>query len=321
MNTKREQNPVLKYWGQYRWSNVFAMIRNNMADPEICDDTFEGRLVVITGATSGIGYHTARKYASRGAHLLTINRDEQKSAALCEEIRREFGVPCAYWIADLSRLSDMHHIGRALAELETPIDVLIHNAGLYLSRKHVTEDGLEMTFAINYLASFVITYLVRERLKAQGRARVILVNSEGHRFAVWGLRLDDLNCDKRRYVGLRAYGESKLAQLLAMMLFHDDFVGSGVTINAMHPGMVATRTGRDNGPVYRWFKRNVIDRLSKPATISEEALCTLGVSSKFTGVSGKFFNLTRVEEVTPPAQDRSVAQALWDISLGLGGLG
>jgi len=291
-----------------------------MADPEICDDAFEGRLVVITGATSGIGYHTARKYASRGAHLLTINRNEQKSAMLCEEIRREFGVPCTYWVADLSRLSDMHQVGRALAELETPIDVLIHNAGLYLSQQHVTEDGLEMTFAINYLASFVITYLVRDKLKAQGRTRIIFVNSEGHRFAAWGLRLDDLNWEKRRYTGLRAYGQSKLAQLLAMMLFHDDFAGSGVTINAMHPGMVATDTGKDNGPVYRWFKRNVIDRLSKPATVSAEALYTLGVSSKFTGVSGKFFNLTRIEEVTPPAQDRSVAQALWDISLGLGDL-
>ena len=291
-----------------------------MADPEICDDAFEGRLVVITGATSGIGYHTARKYASRGAHLLTINRNEQKSAMLCEEIRREFGVPCTYWVADLSRLSDMHQVGRALAELETPIDVLIHNAGLYLSQQHVTEDGLEMTFAINYLASFVITYLVRDKLKAQGRTRIIFVNSEGHRFAAWGLRLDDLNWEKRRYTGLRAYGQSKLAQLLAMMLFHDDFAGSSVTINAMHPGMVATDTGKDNGPVYRWFKRNVIDRLSKPATVSAEALYTLGVSSKFTGVSGKFFNLTRIEEVTPPAQDRSVAQALWDISLGLGDL-
>jgi NAD(P)-dependent dehydrogenase (short-subunit alcohol dehydrogenase family) len=214
----------------------------------------------------------------------------------------------------------MHQVGRALAELETPIDVLIHNAGLYLSQQHVTEDGLEMTFAINYLASFVITYLVRDKLKAQGRTRIIFVNSEGHRFAAWGLRLDDLNWEKRRYTGLRAYGQSKLAQLLAMMLFHDDFAGSGVTINAMHPGMVATDTGKDNGPVYRWFKRNVIDRLSKPATVSAEALYTLGVSSKFTGVSGKFFNLTRIEEVTPPAQDRSVAQALWDISLGLGDL-
>ncbi|MDH7488866.1 MAG: SDR family NAD(P)-dependent oxidoreductase [Anaerolineae bacterium] len=320
MSTKHEQSPVLKYWGQYRWSNVFAMVKNSMADPEICDVPFEGRLVVVTGATSGIGYHTARKFASRGAHVLTINRNELKSAALCEEIRREFGVPCTYWVADLSRLSDMHQVGHALAELETPIDVWIHNAGVYLSKKHVTEDGLEMTFAVNYLASFVMTYLARDKLKAQGSARVIFVNSEGYRFAVWGPRLDDLNWEKRHYTGLRAYGESKIAQLLAMMLFHDDFHGSGVTINAMHPGMVATNTGRDNGPVYRWFKRNLIDRVSNLPTVSGEALYTLGVSPKFAGVSGKFFNLTRPEEVTPPAQDRSVAQALWDISLDMGGL-
>lgn len=146
------------------------------------------------------------------------------------------------------------------------------------------------------------------------------MNSEGYRFAVWGPRLDDLAWEKRRYTGLRAYGESKAAQLLAMMLFHEDFSGSGTIINAMHPGMVATNTGRDNGPVYKWFKRNVIDRLSKSPTVSAEALYTLGVSPKFAVVSGKFFNLTTLEEVTPPAQDRSVAQLLWDISLDLRGL-
>ncbi len=291
-----------------------------MAAPEVCDAPFEGRLVVITGATSGIGYHTARKYASRGAHLLTVNRSEPKSVALCDEIRQEFGVPCTYLIADLSRLADMQRVGHALAELKTPIDVLIHNAGLYLSQRRLTADGLEMTFAVNYLASFVITYLAREKLKAQRQGRIILVNSEGYRFAVWGLRLDDLQWEKRRYTGLRAYGAAKLAQLLTLPVFHDDFYGSGVTINAMHPGMVATNTGRDNGPLYRWFKRRVIDRLSQPATISAEALYTLGVSPALAGVSGKFFNLTRSEEVAPPAQDRSAADALWNISLDLGGL-
>lgn len=326
-------SPVRKYWGQYKWSNVAAMIKNSMADPELYDGALSGsgsasstsgadagRLVVLTGATSGIGYQTARKYASRGARLLTINRNEQKSAALCEELRRDFGSTCDYWIADLSRLEEVHRIGHALAELEAPIEVLIHNAGIYLSKKVLTGDGLELTFATNYLASFVITMLVKEKLKAQQQARILLVSSEGYRFAVWGLRLDDLNWDERRYNGLGAYGAAKLAQVLSMMMFQEDFRGSGVTINTMHPGLVATNTGRDNGAVYKWFKRNTLDRISKPASVSAEALYTLGVAPALAGVSGVFFNLTRTEELTPPARDRDVAEALWDISLNLGGL-
>ncbi|MGC9358423.1 MAG: SDR family NAD(P)-dependent oxidoreductase [Anaerolineae bacterium] len=315
-----DKNPVLKYWGQYEWSNVWAMLKNSMAEPDTCEEDFRGKLVVITGATSGIGYYTARKYASRGAKLLTINRNEQKSQALCAEIRRDFGTTCDYLLADLSRLADVHRAGHTLADLETPIDVLIHNAGVYLSQRLLTMDGIEMTFAVNYLAPFVINTLVKEKLKAQHRTRIILVSSEGYRFAVWGLRLHDLNWDRRRYTGIRAYGASKTAQLLTMMVFHDNLQGSGVTINAMHPGMVRTNTGRDNGPFYRWYKRTIIDRLSKSPEVSAEAIYYLGVSTALGGVSGKFFNLTKEEELAPPARDREIAEALWEISLEVGGL-
>ncbi len=317
--THDKQHPVRKYWPQYRWSNVGAMIKNSMADPDICDAGFEGRLVVITGATSGIGYQTARTYAARGARLLTINRNEEKSQALCQELARDFGATCDYALADLSLMADAHRIGRALAALEAPIEVLIHNAGLYLSRRTLTTEGLETTFAVNYLAPFIITMLVTEKLKAQAQARILLVSSEAYRFAVWGLRLDDLNWEKRRYMGIQAYGASKMAQLLSMMIFAEDFHGTSVTINAMHPGMVATNTGRDNAPLYRWYKRHVIDRLSKPASISAEALYTLGVSPALAGVSGSFTNLTRAEELAPPARDREAAEALWKISLEMGG--
>lgn len=315
-----ETSPVRKYWSQYKWSNIATMVRNSMADPELYNEDCAGRLIVITGATSGIGYETARKYASRGAHLLTINRNKNKSEALREELKRDFDITCDYLIADLSRLAEMHSVGQALAEMDVPIDVLIHNAGIYVSKKVLTEDGLEMTFATNFLASFVINNLLEAKLKSQRQARILLVNSEGYRFAVWGLRLDDLNWNARRYTGLRAYGASKLAQLLTMMVFHERYSGSGVTINAMHPGMVATNTGRDNGPLYKWYKRNVIDRVSKPASISAEALYYLGLEPMLANVSGEFFNLTRTEELAPPARDKGIAENLWEISLEMGGV-
>ena len=309
-----------KYFKEYEWSNIFAMIRNNKSAPRICENTYDGKHVVITGATSGIGYLSARKYASMGADLICVNRNPEKSEALKKEIVDKFAVKCEYIIADLTKLDDIHRVGKELTQLNTEIDVLIHNAGIYLTKRETTTDGLEKVFVIQYLASFIINYLLIDKLKSQKNARIIMVNSEGHRFAAWGLMLDDLNWEKRRYSGLKSYGSAKIAQLLSMIDFDEHFRNSGVTINAMHPGAVKTDTGQENGPVYRWFKRNFIDKTLKSPEISAEALYYLGVSKEIEAVSGKFFNLTTEEEPAPPALDKEVAYELWKKSLDLSGL-
>jgi len=304
-----------RYVREYKWSNIFAMIKNSGRDPGICPDDFKQRLVLITGATSGIGYAAARKFASRGADLLCINRNPGKSEALRREIEDEFGTRCEYRIADLSSLDDTFRTARELSRLEVPIDVLIHNAGVYLTRRELTAEGFEKVFAVHYLSSFILNYVLMDKLKAQGKARIILVGSEGHRFAAWGLRLDDLNWERRKYSGLASYGSAKLAQLLSMIVFDERLKDSGVTINAMHPGAVKTETGRENGPVYRWFKRNFFDKSLKSPEISAEALYYLGVARELGGVSGKFFNLSTLEEPAPPARDREAAYELWDETL------
>jgi retinol dehydrogenase-13 len=309
-----------KYFREYEWSNIFAMIRNNKSDPKICDKTSGGKLVVITGATSGIGYLTARKYASMGADLICINRNPEKSEALKKEIVGEFAVKCDYIIADLSKLDEIHSVGKELTQLNNEIDIIIHNAGIYLTKRETTEEGFEKVFVIQYLASFVINYLIMDKLKSQEKSRIIMVNSEGHRFAAWGLRLDDLNWEKRHYSGLRSYGSAKIAQLLSMIVFDEHFKNTGVTINAMHPGAVKTETGQENGPFYRWFKRNVLDKSLRSPEISAEALYYLGVSDEIAAISGKFFNLTTLEEPAPPALDKEVAYELWTKSLELSGL-
>jgi len=309
-----------KYFKEYEWSNIFAMIRNNKSDPKICDNSFVGKLVVITGATSGIGYHTVRKYASMGADIFCVNRNPEKSEALKKEIVGKFAVKCEYIIADLSNLAEIHRVGKELTQLNTEIDVLIHNAGIYLTKRETTTDGLEKVFVIQYLASFIINYLLMDKLKSQENSRIIMVNSEGHRFAAWGLRLDDLNWEKRRYSGLRSYGSAKLAQLLSMIVFKEQFKNTGISINAMHPGAVKTQTGQENGPIYRWFKKNFIDKTLKSPEISAEALYYLGVSKEMKDVSGKFFNLTTEEKPAPPALDKETAYELWEKSLKLSGL-
>jgi retinol dehydrogenase 13 len=304
-----------KYFKEYEMSNITAMIKNNRRDPRICIDEFRDRLVVISGATSGIGYLTARKFASKGARLLCINRNEQKSEALKAEIEKEFGVSCEYILADLSNLKDIHRCAEQLQEIDTLIDVLIHNAGVYLTKKELTAEGFDKVFTVHHLSSFMINVLLSEKLKSQEKARIILVNSEGHRFAAWGLRLDDLNWKKRRYSGLKSYGSAKLAQLQTMLLLDEHFRPGGVTINAMHPGAVKSETGQDNGAFYRWTKRNFFDKLLRPTEISSESIYYLGVSKEIEGVSGKFFNLTTEEEPAPPALDKKAAYEIWAKSI------
>lgn len=311
---------VFKYFKEYRWSNILAMIRNNRLPPKVCNEDFKGKLVVITGATAGIGYYTARKYAAHKANLLTVNRSRQKSEALRNEIENEFNVKCDYIIADLSSSKDIFQAAERLIALNAPIDVLIHNAGIYLTKRELTQDNLEKVFVVNYLSSFIINYLLMNKLKSQEKARIILVSSEAYRFAAWGLRLDDLNWEKRRYSALKSYGAAKLAQILSAIVFNEQFKNTGVTINSMHPGAVKTDTGQENGPIYQWFKRNFYDKILKFPEISAEALYYLGVSKEIEGVSGKFFNLTTEEEPAPPAMDNEVAYELWQKSLELSGL-
>jgi NAD(P)-dependent dehydrogenase (short-subunit alcohol dehydrogenase family) len=309
-----------KYWEQYEWSDFRAFLSNEKLTPEICVDGFPGRLVVISGATSGIGFETAKKYASHGADLLCINRNESKSIQLCELLKDQYKINCNYLIADFTRLADVHSVAKQLSMLERDIDVLIHNAGVYNTQRQLTEDNLEMMFQTIYLSSFILNHYLIEKLVTQDQGRILFVNSEGHRFAITGLRLEDLNWEKRRFSGPKGYGSAKTAQLLSMLKFNDLFSNSGVSINAMHPGNVKTNMGENNDKLYKLIKSIFVDRTARSAEISAEALYFLGVDRKVQNISGKFFNLTTLEVPAPPALDKEEAEKLWDLSLQLGGL-
>jgi len=299
-----------KYWAKYRWSNVFAMIKNMKKPPKINPLPFRDKLVVITGATAGIGYYTALKYAAMGAHIVMVNRNLEKSESVRREIVTKFGVQAEYIIADLTILPDIQRVAEHLLALVKPIDVMIHNAGVHLESRHENQAGLEVNFVIHYLCPLMITRLLMPKYQRDKTGRILLVSSQAYRFAAWGLDLADLQWTKRTYAGIKAYGSAKLAQILSMHSLSGDLAPFGVTINAMHPGMVRTDSGKDNGRWYQWYKKNLIDKYSSSPELSAEALYYLGTSPELSQTTDVFFHMTTEEELTPPALDFDLASSL-----------
>lgn len=308
-----------KYFKQYKWSNIFSMLKNQKKEPKLCSSSAKNKLIVITGATSGIGLEAAKTFARQGASILSINRNEEKSKQLCSDIMSEYNVTCDYLLADFTHLKDIHNVGKQLLSLNQDIDVFIHNAGTYVTKKAFTEDNLEQVFQTNYLSTFILNYYVKDKFIAQNHGRILFVNSEAHRFAMWGLHLDDLRWEKHRYSGIKGYGFAKMAQLLSMISFNQYFENTNVTINAMHPGNIKTNSGSTNGKIYKFFKRIFVDRTAKPISTATDSIYYLSMSDEIQNISGKFFNLTTIEDPAPPALDKVEAEKLWNISLTLGG--
>jgi NAD(P)-dependent dehydrogenase (short-subunit alcohol dehydrogenase family) len=198
------------------------------------------------------------------------------------------------------------------------IDVLINSVGLHSTTRTTTSAGFETVFCVNHLGTFLLTGLLLERMRESEPSRIIQVNSEGHRFG--GLDLSDLDWRRRRYWGLKSYGASKVAQLLTVWEFADLLKGSGVTINAMHPGDVRTNIGNNNGPLYRWWLHHVTWHLLKDPAISGEAIYYLAAAPELAGVSGRFFHLTVDERPAAHAMDRDLGRRVWDVSLQMAGL-
>lgn len=311
---------LLKYLVQYRFSHMGELIRNSKKDPLPCNQDLKGKTVVITGATAGIGLETVKLFAEQGARLICINRSRRKSEELEAYLKETYGCDVQTILTDFSSLDQLKVCADKLLDLKEPIDVLIHNAGVFNTRKLLTGDGIEMVFQVNHLGAFYLNYRLKERLKKENRARIIYVNSEGHRFALAGVHLNDLQWKWHLYTGLKSYGVAKTAQLLTMKGFEEYFRGSDVTINAMHPGNVRSDMGNNNGRLYLWMKRKLVLSSALDPRISAKALHYLSAAPEMTEITGKFFNLTTEENPAPHARDYSRVEAVWNKSLALCGL-
>ena len=278
----------------------------------------DGKVCVLTGATSGVGYHTASRLAQGGARLVLVCRNLEKAKKVQEELRNEYKGQVDVIQADFSRLDDVRKAASIILENFPRLDVLINNAGLHNTTRKLTESGIEVVFCVNHLASFLFTRLLLHRLIESAPARILQVNSEGHRFG--GLDLDDINWDKRKYKGLKGYGASKVAQLFTVWEFADHLNGSGVIINAVHPGEVRTNIGMNNGWLYKLHKRLMIFPYLKNADISGNAIYYMAAAPEMANVSGRFFNLTIDEKPAAHALDRSLGKRVWRLSETLTGL-
>jgi NAD(P)-dependent dehydrogenase (short-subunit alcohol dehydrogenase family) len=278
----------------------------------------DGKLCILTGATSGVGYQAARRLAKGGASLVLVCRNPSKAAQVQAEIQHVDGTRVDVLQADFSHLDQVRTAAAGLLASYPRIDVLINNAGLHNTHHTLTAEGFETVFCVNHLASFLLTRLLLDRMVASAPSRILQISSQGHRFG--GLDLTDLNWQRRRYRGLQGYGASKVAQLLTVWELAERLTGTGVTVNAMHPGEVRTNIGMNNGPVYRFYQRYLIGWMLKDPVISGEAIYYLVAAPEMAGVTGRFFNLTIDEKPAAQALDRELGKRIWTISEQLTGL-
>ena len=210
-----------------------------------------GRTVLVTGGTGGIGKATALGLAVLGAHIAVAGRDPTRTQDAVREIRAAGGGRVDAFVADLSIQSEVRRLAGEVLERLPRIDVLVNNVGGYWNTRHLTADGLERTFALNHLAPFLLTSLLIDRLRGSAPARVVTIASNAHKLG--RIDFDDLQ-GERAYSGARAYNQSKLANLLFSYELARRLAGTGVTANALHPGVVSTSFGaEDPGRVQRLF--------------------------------------------------------------------
>jgi NAD(P)-dependent dehydrogenase (short-subunit alcohol dehydrogenase family) len=277
----------------------------------------KGKVVVITGATSGIGEVAAQRLAGMGARIVLVARDAargQKTLTRLPSIGS--GSPHSIYYGDLSRISDSKRVAAEIAAAEPRIDVLINNAGALFSTRRLTSDNLEETFATNHMAYFVLTLGLKANLLAAAPARVVSTASDAHKG--YTLDFDDLQAVKG-YSAIRAYGRSKLCNILFTRELARRWSGTGVTANCLHPGFVATRFGDRSGG----FLSGIV-RIAKNFAISPEkgaeTIVYLASSPDVSAISGDYFYKCRPATPTAGGRDDTAANRLWNESAKLAGI-
>jgi NAD(P)-dependent dehydrogenase (short-subunit alcohol dehydrogenase family) len=276
-----------------------------------------GKVVLITGGTSGIGKAAATALAGMGATVVITGRNEERGKRALQEIREESGNDGVELIlADLTVQDEVRRLAEELRERHNQLEVLVNNAGLVLSERTETPDGIETQLAINHLAPFLLTNLLLDLLKESAPSRIVTVSSDAHRWAK--IDLDDLQ-SRKRYRGMQVYGKTKLANIMFTYELAERLEGTGVTANCMHPGGVNTNFGNNQGG-----PMNLLFRIFKPFMRSPEqgadTLIYLASSPEVKGMTGKYLADRKVKAASDAAYDETTRKRLWEASEELTGL-
>jgi retinol dehydrogenase 14 len=273
-----------------------------------------GRTVLVTGGTGGIGRATAVGLARLGAHVAVTGRDRSRGDDAAREIRGAGGGQVDVFIADLSSQAQVRRLAEQVLRALGRIDVLVNNVGGYWNTRHVTEDGLEHTFAVNHLAPFLLTNLLLDRLAEGAPSRVVTVASNAH--SLGRIDFEDLQ-GERAYSGARAYNQSKLANVLFTYELARRLPPLSVTANAVHPGMVSTDFGaEDPAGVQRLLVPFLRPFMRSPA---RGAATSIHVASApdVEQVSGQYFANSKPKRSSEGSYDAFAAARLWNASVGL----
>jgi retinol dehydrogenase-12 len=280
-------------------------------------NVMHGKVCIVTGATSGIGFVTAQALAHQGATVLVVGRNPERSAATVSHIQQETGNSAVEaMVADLSAQAQVRQLASEVQRRFSQVDLLINNAGALFAQRQLSQEGIEMTFALNHLAYFLLTNLLLDRLKASASARIINVSSEAHR----GAQLDFADLQgQHRYRGWRAYTRSKLANILFTYELARRLEGTAAVTNALHPGFVATNFGRNNRGITA-----VLWRILQLAAISPEqgaeTIVYVASSAEVQDATGRYFVKKEAVRSSEASYDRAAAERLWQVSAELTGL-
>jgi NAD(P)-dependent dehydrogenase (short-subunit alcohol dehydrogenase family) len=275
----------------------------------------DGTVCLITGATSGIGRATAKALAGLGATVVLVARDPTRAGTTVADIARTTGNDrLEVRLADLSSQASVRELAGSFRRDHDRLDVLVNCAGGFYRDRRVTADGLELTFALNHLAYFVLTTHLLDLLAASAPARVVNVTSGAH--TMGRIRFDDLQ-GERRYRGQDAYSQSKLANVLFTYELARRVEATGVTANCVHPGVVRTNFARENPPLlWKAFMPLVTPFMRTPQK-GAETVVWLASSPEVEGVTGRYFYDEEARKSSPRSYDRALAARLWDVSAEL----
>jgi NAD(P)-dependent dehydrogenase (short-subunit alcohol dehydrogenase family) len=277
-------------------------------------DNMNGKICLVTGGTNGIGKSTAQELARMAATVIIVGRDAQKTAKVVQEIRAASGSnTVGSLLADLSSPQEVRRLANEFKSKYSHLHVLINHAGGFFMRRQIRGNGIEMTFALNHLAAFLLTNLLLDTLKASAPARIINVSSNAH--ASGKIEFDNLQ-GEREY-GPRAYDNSKLANILFTMELARRLAGTGVTANALHPGFVATGFAKNNGRVIAALVSIFAPLVARSPAKGAKTSIHLASSPTVEGITGKYFFDSRVVPTAPQATDMAVARKLWDVSANM----